>query len=142
MQAPDASPVPPSPLAEALTLSRQLRAVLEAEHSALTHNDVAQLEQITPQKLSLAERLAPLIATLAASAPHAGSLDASPPWQQLSELTRSCQRRNDENAALLHERQQQIRRSLQPLVQTATDFTYGQELDAPLPSGGRTLGRA
>lgn len=142
MNAHEALSSPTQLLNETLGIARQLVSLLAAEHGALLHNDVGQLEQLTPQKASLAEQLGRRLTQLAplAPAPQDPVLLAS--WQQLVSLAQDCQRQNDDNAQVLNQRQQHLRQSLQPLLRESPGFTYGNGGDTGLSPSARSLGRA
>lgn len=146
------------PLTETLRLqlegTRQLLQLLAAEKDALLRNDADALEQITPNKADAAERLRRLsepLLRLAAGQPGTlyAQLSRQPEavrlladWAELRELAATCQRANQENAALLETRHRQVRQTLQNLRGEAPPQTYGRGGYDRLSLGSQRLGSA
>lgn len=128
----------PDALSLGLAQADELSQLLDDEHAALMHQDVAALEALTARKAALAEALGRSLAQLGDPA----ALGGHPRGSALLRLAAVCRDRNLANAVLLQTRQQHLRQSLQPLLAGMAPPTYGEDGDRGLGGGGRSFGRA
>lgn len=142
-------------LSQHLACSKVLLNTLDEERIALQSNDLSQLERVSVTKASAAEMLrrlgveltrlrerspAKTMAELCARFPDRPNLARD--WSELMSLAAQCQRRNQENAALLDARQQQVRTSLRVLRGDPVPGTYARGGAQAMGLAPRTLGSA
>ncbi|HVT35146.1 MAG TPA: flagellar export chaperone FlgN, partial [Nevskiaceae bacterium] len=117
-------------------------------------SNLDELEQACADKLAAAQKLQALglqlgklqaapaqIETLLAQAPDAGASVAR--WRELLRLAAQCQQLNQDNGALLEQRQLQLRRTRSTLLgHRAAPATYGRSGDSGFDLGRRSLASA
>jgi len=141
-------------LRQQIACSRLLLDTLAEEKAALMQNEPEPLENVTARKGAAAEQMRELGLQLArlrngqpggmdrflGQFPEAAALQRD--WQGLRDLAEQCQRANQENAALMEARHQQIRQTLRHLRGEAPPQTYGRGGYTSIGIGSQRLGAA
>ncbi|GAB6049547.1 hypothetical protein JCM16106_03910 [Hydrogenophilus islandicus] len=146
---------------EAATLA-QFQAVLDREKEALSGNDAALLEAVIGEKNRLADQLQGFerqkLRVVASTVPAAeeatlrqilAAWQQLPPhaeaWDEICRLARACQTRNQENGAILREKQRFTQEALAVLLDAEKRLdTYDGKgfAQLTLPTRSRTIGSA